>query len=115
MIIISKYLVPKGYSGLTIFPFVFLKRKDLYYDAVLLNHERIHLKQQLELLILPFYIIYLTEFLVRLIFYRNWNLAYKNISFECEAYANESNFQYIKQRRFWYFLKYISSNDFSAR
>jgi hypothetical protein len=94
---------------------VFLKRKGLCDDAVLLNHERIHLKQQLELLILPFYVIYLTEFLVRLIFYRNWNLAYKNISFEREAYRNESNFQYIKQRRFWHFLKYISSNDFSTR
>ncbi|MEP1487012.1 MAG: hypothetical protein ABJL44_09125 [Algibacter sp.] len=115
MIVVSKYLVPKGYSGLAFFPFVFLKRKDLCYDAVLLNHERIHLKQQLELLILPFYIIYLIEFLVRLMLYKNWDLAYKNISFEREAYTNESNFQYIKQRRFWHFLKYISGNDFSTR
>lgn len=115
MIIVSKYLVPKGYLGLTIFSFVFLKRKDLCCDTVLLNHERIHLKQQFELLILPFYIIYLVEFLARLVLYKDWNLAYKNISFEREAYANESDFQYLKQRRFWHFLKYLRRNDFSAR
>ena len=27
MIFISKYLVPKGYIGMTIFPFVFLKNQ----------------------------------------------------------------------------------------
>lgn len=115
MIVVSKHIVPRGYLGLTLFPFIFLKHKDLCKDVVLLNHERIHLKQQLELLILPFYIIYAFEFLVRLIQYRNWNLAYHNISFEREAYANESNFQYIKQRRFWYFLKYLCADDFSTR
>ena len=107
MIVVSKYLVPKGYSGLTFFPFVFLKRKDLCYDAVLLNHERIHLKQQLELLILPFYIIYLIEFLVRLMLYKNWDLAYKNISFEREAYKHESQIEYLLNRPFWSFLKYL--------
>lgn len=115
MIIVSKYIVPKGYLGLAIYPFVFLKQKDLCNDAILLNHERIHLKQQLELVIIPFYIIYGIEFFVRLIQYRQWRLAYKNISFEREAYANESNFQYLKQRRFWYFLKYLCINDFSTR
>lgn len=115
MIIISKYIVPKGYLGITIFPFVFLKQKYLRDNAILLNHERIHLKQQLELLIIPFYIFYVIEFLIRIIQYRNWNLAYKNISFEREAYANESNFQYGKQRPFWHFLKYLRGNDFSTQ
>lgn len=115
MIVVSKYLVPKRYLGLAIFPFLFLKQKGLCSDAVLLNHERIHLKQQLELLIIPFYIIYLIEFFVRLVWYKKWNLAYNSISFEREAYANESNLQYLKQRRFWHFLKYISSDDFSTK
>lgn len=112
MIIISKYFVPKGYLGMTIFPFVFLKFKRLKDETVLINHEKIHLRQQLELLILPFYIIYGLEFLIRLFHYKNWHLAYRNISFEREAYANESDLNYLKQRTFWHFLKYLYKHDF---
>lgn len=112
MIFFSKYLVPKGYTGITIFPFVFLKYKNLKDDVVLINHESIHLRQQLELLILPFYVIYFLEFLMRLIQYRNWYKAYRNISFEREAYYNEANLDYLKNRKVWSFLKYFCSNDF---
>jgi len=115
MIIISKYLIPKGYSGLTIFPFVLLKHNKFKTDYVLINHEKIHLKQQLELLILPFYVIYLVEFFVRLIQYKNWHLAYRNISFEREAYSNEIDLDYIRSRKFWQFLKYLRSNEIRPR
>jgi hypothetical protein len=115
MILYSKYLVPKGYLGLTIYPFVLLKDKKLKDDKVLLNHEQIHLKQQLELLILLFFLWYVFEFLIRLFYYKNWNMAYKNISFEREAFYNEANLNYLKQRRFWCFLKYIRCHDFSAK
>ncbi|MDD7888177.1 hypothetical protein [Flavivirga sp. 57AJ16] len=111
MVLISKYLVPKGYTGLTIFPFVFLRSKHSKKDAALMNHEKIHLKQQLEMLIIPFYLIYTIEFLVRLFQYKKWNLAYRNISFEREAYANEFHLDYIKHRPFWQFLKYLRAND----
>ena len=47
MILISKYIVPKGYTGVTVYPFVFLKHKGLKKDDILINHERIHLRQQL--------------------------------------------------------------------
>ncbi|AUP78645.1 hypothetical protein [Flavivirga eckloniae] len=111
MILISKYLVPKGYTGLTIFPFVFLKSKHLRHRTVLINHERIHLRQQMEMLVFLFYFMYIVEFLVRLIQYKKWRLAYRNISFEREAYANEFNLDYLKQRSFWSFLKYLFIND----
>lgn len=112
MIFISKFLVPKGYLGLTIFPFVFLKSKELKLDTVLINHENIHLKQQLELFIVPFYIVYGIEFLVRLVQYKKWHLAYRNISFEREAYTNEMHLDYLRQRKFWSFLKYLRTNEF---
>ena len=115
MIFISKYLIPKGYFGLTIFPFVLLKHKTLKTDYVLVNHEKIHLLQQLELLILPYYVVYLLEFLFRLLQYRNWHLAYKNISFEREAYRNEMDLDYLKSRKFWQFLKYLRNNEFPPR
>ena len=112
MILISKYLVPKGYTGLTIYPFVFLKHQKLKSDIFLINHERIHLRQQIELLILPFYIIYVMEFLFRLLQFRGWKKAYRNISFERECYLNESNLNYLKTRKFWSFLNYVRANEF---
>lgn len=111
MIFISKYLVPKGYTGITIFPFVFLKTKALKLNSVLINHESIHLRQQLELLVVPFYLLYSIEFLVRLVQYKNWQKAYRNISFEREAYLNESNLEYLNNRKFWSFLNYLRSHD----
>ncbi|WP_179008821.1 hypothetical protein [Winogradskyella forsetii] len=107
MILISKYIVPKGYLGLTIFPFMFLKFKGLKENKVLINHEKIHLRQQLELLIVPFFIIYITEFFIRLIQYGNWYLAYRNISFEREAYKNEKDFDYLKSRPLFVFVNYF--------
>jgi len=107
MILISKYIVPNGYMGLTVFPFVFLKTKELKTNAILVNHERIHLRQQLELLIIPFFILYVLEFLIRLIQYRTWSIAYRNISFEREAYAKEGDFNYLKSRPFFNALKFI--------
>ena len=32
--------------------------------------------------------------------------AYMNISFEKEAYKNDSDFNYLKKRRFWAWVKY---------
>ncbi|MUU78905.1 hypothetical protein [Winogradskyella endarachnes] len=107
MIIISKYLVPKGYIGLTIFPFVLLKFEGLREKKILLNHEKIHLKQQIELLIIPFFVIYVIEFLIKIVKYRNWNLAYRNISFEREAYANEKDLDYLKSRPLFNFFNYF--------
>lgn len=107
MILASRYIVPKGYIAITLYPFVFVRYKALKKDKRLINHERIHLQQQLELLILPFYVLYVLEFFVRLLYYKSWHLAYTNISFEREAFVNDSNFNYLKNRRFWQFLKYM--------
>jgi hypothetical protein len=107
IIIVTKYLIPKGFRGLTLFPFVFIKAKTMRKDEVLLNHERIHLKQQLELLVVFFYVWYGIEFLWRWMQYRNGYLAYANVSFEKEAYANEHNLYYTTQRSFWGFVKYL--------
>tara|TARA_Y100000815_G_C13320982_1_gene492301 strand:+ start:96 stop:425 length:330 start_codon:yes stop_codon:yes gene_type:complete len=107
VILVSKYLVPRGYIGLTVFPFMFLKHKTLKGNSVLINHEKIHLRQQLELLIIPFFMIYILEYVVRLIQYRSRQLAYRNISFEREAYINEKDLDYFKKRPFWNFVKYF--------
>ena len=107
LIIVTKYLIPKGYRGLTIFPFVFLRNKTEVTNAVLINHEKIHIRQQLELLILPFFVWYGIEFLIRLLILKDKKQAYMNISFEKEAYQNENNTNYIKERDFYRFIKYL--------
>jgi hypothetical protein len=107
MVFVSKYLVPKGFRGITLYPFIFLREAKDKSNAVLVHHERIHLRQQLELLILPFYIIYVLEWFVKLCYYRNRNKAYRNLNFEREAYQNETNFEYLKKRKWFQFLRYM--------
>jgi hypothetical protein len=107
MLIVSKYLIPPGFNGFAIYPFVFIKYKVIKNDLVLINHERIHLRQQLELLILPFFIWYGMEFLVRFFQYRNWKIAYKNISFEREAYENEKDLNFLNNRFLFNHFKFI--------
>jgi DMSO/TMAO reductase YedYZ heme-binding membrane subunit len=107
IVIVVKYLIPKGYRGLAVFPFVFIKYAFDSENKVLVNHEKIHLRQQLELLVLPFFLWYFVEYAVRLLQYKNVNSAYRNISFEREAYANETNSDYLKTRRFFRFWNYL--------
>lgn len=106
-LIVAKYLIPKGYRGMAVFPFVLVKYDFDKANAVFVNHEKIHLRQQLEMLILPFFIWYVLEFSICLIQYKNKDLAYRNISFEREAYTNETNLSYLKKRSFFQFLNYI--------
>ncbi|OAD43450.1 hypothetical protein [Polaribacter atrinae] len=107
MILISKHIVPNGFVGITLFPFIFLKNKKLKENKTLINHEKIHIKQQAELLLIFFYIFYILEWILKFLRHKNRYLAYKNISFEREAYQNENNFNYIKNRKFWAFIKYL--------
>lgn len=107
MILISKYIVPNGFVGITLFPFIILKEEGLKQDQILINHEKIHLRQQRELLVLFFYIIYGFEWVIKFFIYKNGYLTYKNLSFEREAYQNENNSYYLKNREIWSFIKYI--------
>ena len=66
----------------------------------------IHIYQQAELLFILFIFLYYLEFLIRLIQFKNAKIAYKNISFEREAYENESNYNYLKTRKWFSFVKY---------
>ena len=89
IVLVIKRWFGKKFVGMAIWPFVLLKRKELKNDDIFMNHEKIHLRQQLELLLILFYIWYSLEFLWRLFQYQNSHTAYRNISFEREAYQNE--------------------------
>ena len=94
--IIETKLVPEGHIiAITLFGIVFTRHKDRLAPDML-NHEHIHCRQQLEMLYIPFFILYLAEWLIRYVKYRDSRRAYFNISFEREAYCNDAD-----QACFW--------------
>lgn len=107
MILIFKYLFPGKYVGLALWPFIILKSAGLKKDRVLMNHERIHLKQQREMLVIPFYIWYLTEWCIRWALEGSPYRAYRRLSFEQEAYLHEHDPEYLQERKPWAFLSYL--------
>lgn len=93
-------------TGITLAPFgVYIKEKYLT-NVRTINHESIHWKQQLEMLIIFFYVWYFIEWLIRI--FINFEKAYKSLSFEREAYANDDNLDYLKTRKPFAWLKYMS-------
>ncbi|SOD98659.1 hypothetical protein [Spirosoma fluviale] len=98
-----------GPDGMALFPFILVKHPKP--GPALLNHERIHLRQQAELGIIPFYLWYFIEYLIRRLQYRHHYWAYRNISFEREAFANEHDLQYLQSRRWWSFWSYLTKNN----
>ncbi|HBK84309.1 MAG TPA: hypothetical protein DDZ41_12085 [Flavobacterium sp.] len=106
IVIVFKYSMPTWVRGIAFFPFIFVSNKMDSKNNILLNHEKIHLRQQLELAILLFYVWYLFEFVIRFIRLGNVKQAYTNISFEREAYQNEQNLSYLKKRPLFKFLGY---------
>lgn len=107
ILIVNRYFLRKHVTGICLWPFVIVRSEQMKADKVFLNHERIHLRQQVELLVLPFYVWYAVEYLFRLLQYKDRYKAYRNISFEREAYTNEAQLPFLKQRPFWNFLRYL--------
>ena len=85
----------------------FWTRDKSWIDKYVVNHERIHTRQQKELLFIPFYLIYILEWLVRLVQYRNQEKAYMNISFEREAYKYGHDLKYLEQRKPYAWIKFL--------
>lgn len=107
MIILSLRLLRKTrINGITIFPFIFLRELALKENKILINHEKIHIRQQLELLIIFFYLWYVVEYYYWYLKLKDKHLAYRNISFEREAYAMEEDLNYLETRKIWSFWKY---------
>ena len=117
MRIIRNSIIPcKGFTAINLFGVVFIRKEirpqhdiSLRNWDIMLNHELIHTAQMKELLYLPFYLLYGIEWLIRLAMYMNVKEAYRNISFEREAYDKQYNFHYIidKERKPYAFIKYF--------
>lgn len=100
MKIIYNNIIPfEGYSVMNICGVIFARKRFEPLDEVTINHEAIHTAQMKELGYLPFYIIYGVEYLINLINYPSAHKAYRNISFEKEAYEHEKDLEYLKNRK----------------
>ena len=100
----------KTYTGITLFPFIFLKfgkneLSPLSYQ-VLLNHEKIHFRQQAETLIIFFYVLYLFYYVKNRLKGMKHFAAYQNIPFERESYVFEKDFTYLKRRKPYQWIKF---------
>lgn len=93
-------------EGITLFPFIFFADKEHRHNRIMMNHEKIHLRQQVELLVIPFYLIYVGEYLFHLLRLKKKEKAYMAVSFEKEAHANDSDLGYLRKRKFWEFTRY---------
>ncbi|TFD92790.1 hypothetical protein E2605_18275 [Dysgonomonas capnocytophagoides] len=107
-VIYNKYLPIKGYVAINLFGLIFARKEFKPLSKVTENHERIHTTQMKELLFVFFYIWYGIEWIVRLFQYQDRKEAYLNISFEREAYKNQSDLVYLKVRKHYQNLKYLS-------
>lgn len=114
MIIVSQTLLNiltlnnKKVTGMALWPFILFKDKASKANQVILNHEKIHHRQQLEMLIVPYYMVYFLEYWTAM-FRHNFkhHISYMSVSFEKEAYANQNNLNYLKERKWLASWKYF--------
>ena len=99
MKIIYNNVIPfKGFKAINLFGIVFV-RKGCKMNNIDINHEKIHSAQMKELLYIPFYIVYFIEWLIRFLYLGNFDKAYRSTSFEVEAYYQQYDLKYLKNRK----------------
>ncbi len=102
-IVIQNSKIPQWLSifiniwAITIWPFIICRGE---MNEVTLNHEKIHIRQQAELLLIGFYLLYAGFWIWNRLWHRMSNVeAYANIPFEIEAYNNDNNLKYLEERK----------------
>lgn len=106
MIIVKNKIIPFGsYTTINLFGILFTKSD--YLSPITINHERIHTKQMLELLIIGYYFWYIIEYIIVRFCHRKQNAAYHDISFEEEAHNNDDNLHYLDDRKHFAWWKYV--------
>ena len=109
MKIIYNNIIPfKGFKAMNLFGVLFV-RNDIKtpMDEIDINHESIHSEQYKEMLWIPFLIWYGIEWFIKIFIYGDTHKAYRNISFEREAYQNEHDLEYLSNRKRYRWFKLI--------
>lgn len=97
-VIYNRFIPFRGFKCINLFGILFV-REGCVMTRTDFNHEPIHTAQMKELLYLPFYLLYVLEWLYRLIQLRDSGKAYRAISHEREAYDNQCNPDYLTERK----------------
>ena len=109
-IIIKNSKVPRFLSwfisirAITLWPYIIFRDEP---DDVTINHERIHIRQQAELLVVLFYILYAGFWIFNKLKGQSNYEAYMNIPFEREAYENQDDWVYLFNRKRFSWKSYI--------
>lgn len=117
MIIISATLLKvltmnnKKAVAMSLWPVIIFRDRKTSENLPIKNHEKIHHRQQLEMLIIPYYIWYFVEYWVGRARLKSHDKAYRNVSFEKEAYAMQNDLDYLKNRPFLNCLKWCGKSD----
>ena len=104
-IIRNKYIPFQGYKAINLLGILFVRGNARISERTI-RHEAIHTAQMKEMLYIFFYLWYVVEWVIRLFMEGN---AYRNISFENEAYTNEDNIIYLEGRKRFAWIKYIKN------
>lgn len=135
MIIIKNNFIPFGrYTSMNLYGLLFTKRDNLRDDII--NHEKIHSTQILELAVVGilitlllififdisywylllggslFYAWYVIEYIFVRFFHKKQNDAYHDISLEEEAYNNEDDLNYLDNRKWFAWFKYLKPKSY---
>lgn len=104
----SRWILGHHYNAMCVWPILFIKPgTDLSGCGITLNHERIHARQQLEMLWLFFFLWYGVEFIVRLVQHRDRHKAYLALSHEKEAFNNDEDLDYLGRRKAYAWMRYL--------
>ncbi len=99
-VIENKIIPPKGFYAINLFGILFKRSDTSEMTDVEFNHEAIHTAQMKELLYIPFYVLYVLEWIVRMFQHKfDIKAAYYAISFEVEAFKYESKLYYLCKRK----------------
>lgn len=102
MIVIRSSWLPVGKTMdcMTLWPFLIVKKgREQYITDRVLRHESIHARQQKELLLVGFLIVYAVLWLVYLLRWLSFARAYRDHPMEQEAYTHEDDATYLSNRR----------------
>lgn len=109
MKVIYNNIIPfRGFTAINLFGVIFARKEREPLSKQTLNHEAIHTAQMRELLYIGFYLWYVVEWLVKLFIYGKE--AYRNVSFEREAYQYAGYEGYLSIRKRYRWIQLIIIN-----
>lgn len=98
---------PRLAKAVAFFPLIIFRSHEEKIPWII-NHEKIHLRQQLETAFVGTFILsFLETIYAKFVLGKTFKEAYLWRSSEQEAYQNQNNFKYLESRRPWTQFKYI--------